>query len=171
MSLPDLCFYLFAALTLGCGLLVVAKDVSAQGNLAAQRAAPLDRPGEQRVAGENRGRLIERLVHGRPPTPQIVVVHRRQVVVYQRIGVDQFDRAGHTQGGGRAAVHGFASRHDQQWAQPLAAVEYGITHRVAGAGWRRFGLHRRDPAHQGLFHGGELPGAPGVQRKRCVLSQ
>ena len=52
--------------------------------------------GQQAVAGEDRGRLVERLVHGRPAAAQIVVVHRRQVVMHQRIAVHEFDRgAGH----------------------------------------------------------------------------
>ena len=48
----------------------------------------------QRVAGEDRGRFVEGDVHGRLAATQRIVVHRRQVVVHQRIGVHQFHRDG-----------------------------------------------------------------------------
>ena len=52
------------------------------------------RLGEEPVAGEDRDVLAELDVRGRPAAAQVVVVHRRQVVVDQRVGVDQLDRAG-----------------------------------------------------------------------------
>ena len=48
----------------------------------------------QRVAGEDRRRLVERPVRRRPAATQVVVVHRGQVVVDERIGVDQLDGGG-----------------------------------------------------------------------------
>ena len=50
------------------------------------------RLGEQAVAGEDRHVLAEHHVRGRAAPAQVVVVHRRQVVVDQRVGVDQLDR-------------------------------------------------------------------------------
>ena len=47
------------------------------------------RLGEQRVAGEDRHVLTVDYVGGRATAPHVVVVHRRQVVVDQRVGVDQ----------------------------------------------------------------------------------
>ena len=44
------------------------------------------------VAGEDRGRFVERLVDGRLAAAKIVVVHARQIVVDQRIDVDRLDR-------------------------------------------------------------------------------
>ena len=57
----------------------------------------LERHGQQPVAGEHRGRLVELLVASRPAAPQIAVVHRRQIVVDQRIGVHHLDRRGDLQ--------------------------------------------------------------------------
>ena len=54
---------------------------------------PLERQRQQRVAGQDRGRLAERLVVARAAAPEVVVVHRRQVVVDQRVAVHQLDRA------------------------------------------------------------------------------
>ena len=47
---------------------------------------------QQAVAGEDGGRLVEGAVHGRLAAAQIVVVHRRQVVMDQRVAVHAFER-------------------------------------------------------------------------------
>src|SRR5256885_7630420 len=52
----------------------------------------LKRQSEQRVAGENRGGLAESLVTRRLAASQVIVVQRRQVIVNQRIGVNEFER-------------------------------------------------------------------------------
>ena len=52
----------------------------------------VEREGQQRVAGEDRGRLVVGLVRGRLAAAQVVIVHRRQVVVHQRIAVHAFER-------------------------------------------------------------------------------
>ena len=46
----------------------------------------------QRIAGKDRGRFVEGVVHGRLAAPEVVIVHARQIVVDQRIDVDAFDR-------------------------------------------------------------------------------
>ena len=61
------------------------------------------------VAGEDRHILPVGDVTGRAPAAHVVVIHRRQVVVDQRVGVDQLERrgqrqhlvAGHADRGGR----------------------------------------------------------------------
>ena len=53
--------------------------------------------GVERVAGEDRDVLAERDVARRAAAAQVVVVHRRQVVVDERVGVDQLDRGGERQ--------------------------------------------------------------------------
>ena len=83
---------------------------------------------QQGVAGENRGRLIEGLVHGRLAAPRVVIVHRRQVVVHQRIAMQQFDRAAGIE---RAVMRRAEQRRGlghQKRAQPLAAAERGVAH-------------------------------------------
>ena len=49
---------------------------------------------EQRVAGQNRHGIAENFVVGELAAAVIVVIERRQIVVDQRVGVDQFQRAG-----------------------------------------------------------------------------
>ena len=51
-----------------------------------------ERLGQQRVAGQERHRLAERDVRGRPSAPLVVVVERGQVVVDERERVHELDR-------------------------------------------------------------------------------
>ena len=88
----------------------------------------LERERLQRVAGEDRGRLVELPVRRGAAAPQIVVVHRRQIVVHERVGVNQLD------GGGDAIEQLFggtdelAARVDEQWPDTLTAAEHGVAH-------------------------------------------
>ena len=50
--------------------------------------------GQQGVSGEDGEALAEHHVRGGASSPQGVVVHRRQIVVHERVGVDELDRAG-----------------------------------------------------------------------------
>ena len=50
-----------------------------------------ERVGQERVPGEDRHRLAEDLVAREPPAAVVVVVHGGQVVVDQRVGVDQLE--------------------------------------------------------------------------------
>ncbi len=89
--------------------------------------------GEQRVAGEDRGRIVIGTMQRRTAATQIVVVHRRQVVMDQRIAMHAFERgAGHQPALTRHVEQGRAL-HDQKRTQPLAAAEARIAHRVQQA--------------------------------------
>ena len=57
-----------------------------------------ERLGVQAVARQDRDALAVDDVQRRPAAAQRVVVHRRQVVVDQRVGVNQLDGAGGGQG-------------------------------------------------------------------------
>jgi farnesyl diphosphate synthase len=110
----------------------------------------LEGEGQQRVAGEDGGRLVEPLVGGGPAAAQVIVVHARQVVVDQRIGMDAFDRCGDAQGGAAINPESGGAGQRQERAQALAAAENGIAHRLQHAG---FGPGRlRQQVIQGLFH-------------------
>src|SRR6185437_16899539 len=85
---------------------------------------------QQPVAGENGGRLVEGLVRGRTAAAQVVVVHRRQVVVDQRIAVDAFDRAAGAQRRRRVAAERAGGLDGQERPQPLAAAERAVTYGV-----------------------------------------
>ena len=85
----------------------------------------------QPVAHQHRRRLAVDLVDGRPAAPQVVVVHARQVVVDQRVGVDQLqgDREADRQRAvGGVAAAGLAAGQHQRRAQPLAAAHQRVAH-------------------------------------------
>ena len=90
-----------------------------------------ERLGAQRVAGEDGHRLAELLVRRRPPATEVVVVHRRQIVVDERIGVHELDGAGGVDRVLGLAAHRLARRQRQDRAQPLAAGHERVVHRLA----------------------------------------
>lgn len=71
------------------------RQLADQGHGGARIVDPLGqqlkRQRQQGVAGEDGGCFVERLVARRTTPPQIVVVHRRQIVMDQRIRVDHLD--------------------------------------------------------------------------------
>jgi hypothetical protein len=77
----------------------------------------------QGVSAENRGGLIKRAVAGWAAPSQVVVVHCRQVVMYQGIRVDHFH--GHRAGGSLLAASsaGLGSPDGQGWPQAFAWSE------------------------------------------------
>ena len=91
----------------------------------------LERQRQQGIAGQNRRGLVERLVAGGPATPQIVVVHGRQIVVDQRIGVDHLDGAGGRHGRLDRPAAGLRGQQHQHRPQPLARRQQAVTHRFA----------------------------------------
>ena len=89
----------------------------------------LERDSQKRVAGEDRRRLVERLVDRRHAAPEVVVVHRRQIVVDERIGVQAFHRrGGDLRVAGLRAEERRAFRH-QERPEPLAARQERVPHR------------------------------------------
>src|SRR5690606_33310713 len=88
----------------------------------------LEGQGLKCVSGEDRGGLVEGHVHGGTPAAHVVVVHRRQVVVHQRVGVDQLDRGGRQVQAGFVGAQRGAGGVDQQRTHALAAAEGGVAH-------------------------------------------
>ena len=90
-------------------------------------------PGEEAVAGQDRDVLPEDDVGRRSAPPQLVVVHRRQVVVDQRVGVDELDRGRGGQHLDRIHARGARGGEAQHGPDPLAAGEQRVAHRLAEA--------------------------------------
>ena len=65
-----------------------------------------------------------------PATAEIVVVHRRKVVVHQRIGVDHLDGAGEWKDRTRRGARRLAGRERDDGTEPLAAAEEAVAHRL-----------------------------------------
>ena len=90
---------------------------------------------QQRIAGKDGGGIIIGLVQGGPAAAQIAVVHRRQVIVDQRIAMNAFQSgAGQQCGVARHTEHGRAFDH-QKRPQPFAAAEAGIAHGLDQPFW------------------------------------
>src|SRR5216684_2256106 len=88
---------------------------------------------EQAIAYQNGSCLVECLVQRRPAAAQVIIVHRRQVVVYKRIAMDAFERCGRHQA--QLLRHRKQRRafdHEKR-AEPLAAAEARIAHGVEQA--------------------------------------
>ena len=78
----------------------------------------------------------------RPAAPEVVVVHRRQVVVDQRVGVDHLERARGGIDRARRAPTTSAPREAQDRPQPLAAGQDAVAHRAMHGRGRRSSLGR-----------------------------
>ena len=107
---------------------------------------PGERLGQQRVAGEDADRLAVDDVRRLASAPQVVVVDGREIVVDQRIGMDQLQRAdGHEQRLDVGAA-GLGGCHGQDRADAFSAAEDRIAHRVVDA--RRWSIGGREVAVQ-----------------------
>ena len=118
----------------------------------------VEREREQTVAGKDRGRLVELLVRGRTAAAQIVIVHRGQVVVRQRIAVHELERgAGHQRALARRLEQRRGLDH-QERAQPLSAGEAHVAHRIHQPLRARALLGKRRIVEQALEHALDIGG-------------
>src|SRR4051794_25030704 len=93
---------------------------------------------EQTVAGENRDVLAEPDVTGGLAAAQVVVVHRRQVVVDERVGMDQLERGRRGHHPVRIEADGLRRGQRQNRADALAAGKQRMAHRLLQAAGRLF---------------------------------
>ena len=114
---------------------------------------------EQAVTGQDGHGLAEHLVAGGAAAAIVVVVHRGQVVVDERIGVDHLQRAGRRQHRLHPAAHRLRPRDHQHRAQPLPPREDAVAHgAVKGGGRAALGgqdaLERRVHRARAVLHVG-----------------
>ena len=114
----------------------------------------VEREGQQPVACQDRGRFVERLVGGGLAAAQVVIVHRRQVVVHQRIAVHAFERRTDHQSAFAGDVKQRGGARHQKRPQPLAPAEARVAHGVEQAlGARALAVDRigrEQPVEQGF---------------------
>src|ERR1700728_344085 len=84
--------------------------------------------GEQTIAGQDRGGLVEGFVGGRLSTPQGIIVHRRQVVVNKRVAMHAFERRARHQGTRARDLDKTRTFHHQEWTETLPATQAGVAH-------------------------------------------
>ena len=94
----------------------------------------LERQRVEAVARQDRGRLVESLVDGGFAASEIVIVHRRQIVMNQRIDMDAFERE--RGAAGAIPIHPEQPRggEDEQRPQALAAADRRMAHRPVEIG-------------------------------------
>ena len=85
--------------------------------------------GQQAVAGKNSGGFVKGAVDRRLTATQIIVVHRRQIVVDQRIAMDAFERCRNAQGRFVVRTEESGAFQDQERANTLAAIQDPVTDR------------------------------------------
>ena len=95
--------------------------------------------GLQRVAGEDRVGLAEPLPDRRTSAPELVVVHRRQVVVDERVVVEELDRGGREPRVLGRPADGDGRGEADERTDPLAARADGVAHGLGedGGAFRR----------------------------------
>ena len=103
------------------------------------------------VPHQQGGGLVVGLVAGGFAAPQVIVVHGRQVIMHQGIGVNQLHRTGRRIQGFEFRAQCAASGIDQTGTQAFAAIQSGVAHCLVqspgfGPGRREQGIQRRlDP--------------------------
>ena len=78
---------------------------------------------QETITGQDGRRLVKRPVARRPATSQVVVIHRRQIVVNQRIRMNHLERASRRQRRLGFAAARFGRHQAQDRTQPLATPQ------------------------------------------------
>jgi hypothetical protein len=113
------------------------------------------------IANEQRSGFVVLDVHRGLAAAQDIVVHARQIVVHERIGVDQLDRRrGDLEPLGRGFRH-LAGGEREQRPHALAAFERRVTHRFVKP--RRRDARRRQHAREHRFHARLDSAHPGLE--------
>ena len=119
---------------------------------------------QERVPGKDGHRLAEDLVVRETPAAVVVVVHGRQVVVDQRVGVDQLEAARGGHDVVHLAAHRLGARDHQDRPETLAAREDAVPHRLVDD--RRGRGRRRQIAIERLVHGAPALGEVRLEIER-----
>ena len=118
---------------------------------------------EQRVGREDGHPLADRLVQRRAPAPDVVVVHRGQIIVYERKGVHELGRARRRQRQRLVAGGGLARRQAEHRAQAFAGRGKRVAHAARNDFWN-IGAGRQERRQRLLDEATLLVEAPLVHR-------
>jgi hypothetical protein len=103
----------------------------------------------QRIGRQYCRGLIELPVDRGFAAAQVVVVHRREIIMHQRKRMDEFDRRGRRIEPGFRDAKALASCVDPQWPYTFAAIEYRVPHRFVKALRRLPGVRQDTSKHVG----------------------
>src|SRR6185369_9404346 len=90
----------------------------------------LERESLQRVAGENCRSFVKTHVACRPAASQIVVIHRRKIVVDQRVRMDHLKRARSPDQSLKRRVKGLTDGQQQRGSKTLATSKHAPANRL-----------------------------------------
>src|SRR5215472_17418217 len=102
------------------------RDAAFGGNWRASESFESQR--KQRVAGQDRGCLAEALMAGRLPASQVVIVERRQIVVDERVGVNELNGAAGVERGRHIRLENARCLQAENRADAFPAREDGVAH-------------------------------------------
>ena len=125
------------------------KGIAGQGRIGQH----LEGEGVQRIARQHRGRFVKGQVRSRLAVAHGVIVHARQVIMDQRIGMDRLDRQARPHRHGAIDAQQLGGGGEQQRAHPLAAADHRIAHGLdqPRPGVARYGQERVETrVHFGL---------------------
>ncbi len=108
---------------------------------------------QQPVAGEDRRGFVVFDMRGGTAAAQIVIVHRRQIVMHQAVAMHHLDGAGDAQRAVLVDAEELGALHHQEGPQPLAAAQRRIAHRLEHAAFERV-AHRQQRVEHRLQRGG-----------------
>ena len=103
----------------------------------------------QGVACKDGSGFIKSTMTGRPASPQVVIVHGRKVIVYQRVSVDQFDCTRHRIEVFQIQTQSCAGCVNQYRPESFASVKSGIAHGLMQDSGI-FNRSRQAPIHNGF---------------------
>lgn len=115
---------------------------------------------EQRIAGEERGRFVELFVRGGTAAAEVVVVHARQVVVDERVGVEALNRDGSGEricrlvGDRRYRLKELVGREHEHGTEAFSSGRERVAHRGVEAGGA--GRRGRQVEVETLFEAGDV---------------
>ncbi len=84
---------------------------------------------QQGIAGQDRGGLVKGLMNGRTSAPQIVIIHRRQVVMDERVTMHAFKRYRRVQRRFICDAAKSGTFQNEERPEPFAAAHRRIAHR------------------------------------------
>ena len=94
----------------------------------------LKRLRQQCITSQHGDAFAKNFVVGRLAAAKIIVIHRRQIIVDERVSVDALHRARERHGVGIFSAARFRRRQQNCRAHPFAAGEERVTHRLVDGG-------------------------------------
>jgi hypothetical protein len=125
------------------------KDGGAALSRGGRRTDRFERQRQESVTSEDGNGFAEFFVASGLASPEVIIVQRRQVIVNQGVGMDEFDGAGGMKRGRDVGSEDARRLETQDGTNPLSTGEDAVTHcRMDGRGLCR--CQRKKPLERGI---------------------